>query len=393
VISWFLLISLQNRNPIVLQGGDILLRMLAFWAMFVPLNAYFSLDRALDTSGVAPPRRPLSAGTLELVNPTSAPIKVTIDPVDGMTTDTLGSAYQGTSVGEHGSTAWVRVDQRSVAIPAHSHQSVKVGMSVPASATPGDYLAGVAVEVLGQDRAARVTKGVQIGEVTRYAIGIELKLPGVRHAAIHFTGASLFREPSGLAFLLDASNYGNVILKGVHGWVRVSTGPRRVAAFPIEAGTFVSGTSIQYPVLARREDPPPGTEYRVQAELIYAGGVAYLDTRLQFSHAAAVTQQSYGGRKLPHAQVGRDLGVALLLLIILGGFVAVPVVLRRRRRPLSRAAGIARLDDYLVTMRPLSVARITAGTTTMNECRMLDRNGTCENSVWKLSRLKWFGRP
>ena len=40
-----------------------------------------------------------------------------------------------------------------------------------------------------------------------------------------------------------------------------------------------------------------------------------------------------------------------------------------------------------------SVARITAGTTTMNECRMLDRNGTCENSVRKLSRLKWFGRP
>ena len=34
-----------------------------------------------------------------------------------------------------------------------------------------------------------------------------------------------------------------------------------------------------------------------------------------------------------------------------------------------------------------SVARITAGTTTMIECRMLDRNGTCENSARKLVRL------
>jgi predicted DCC family thiol-disulfide oxidoreductase YuxK len=67
IASWALLISLQSRNPVVLQGGDVLLRMLAFWAMFVPLNAYFSVDRALDTSGARPPQRVCTAGTFALM--------------------------------------------------------------------------------------------------------------------------------------------------------------------------------------------------------------------------------------------------------------------------------------------------------------------------------------
>ncbi len=67
IVSWALLISLQSRNPVVLQGGDVLLRMLAFWAMFVPLNAYFSVDRALDNSGARYPQRVCTAGTLALM--------------------------------------------------------------------------------------------------------------------------------------------------------------------------------------------------------------------------------------------------------------------------------------------------------------------------------------
>lgn len=67
IVSWALLISLQSRNPVVLQGGDVLLRMLAFWAMFVPLNAYFSVDRALDNSGAPYPQRVCTVGTLALM--------------------------------------------------------------------------------------------------------------------------------------------------------------------------------------------------------------------------------------------------------------------------------------------------------------------------------------
>ncbi len=47
-LSWALLTSVQWRNPAILQGGDILLRLLLFWGMFLPLGARFSVDSALD---------------------------------------------------------------------------------------------------------------------------------------------------------------------------------------------------------------------------------------------------------------------------------------------------------------------------------------------------------
>ncbi|HZT83047.1 MAG TPA: HTTM domain-containing protein [Gemmataceae bacterium] len=42
--SWFLLVSLHARNPVVLQGGDILFRLLLFWGIFLPLGERFSVD-------------------------------------------------------------------------------------------------------------------------------------------------------------------------------------------------------------------------------------------------------------------------------------------------------------------------------------------------------------
>lgn len=43
-LCWVLLISLHNRNNMIHQGGDDLLRILLFWGMFLPWNTYFSLD-------------------------------------------------------------------------------------------------------------------------------------------------------------------------------------------------------------------------------------------------------------------------------------------------------------------------------------------------------------
>ncbi len=43
-LSWLMLISLHNRNPIILQGGDDLLRMILFWGIFLPWGKHFSVD-------------------------------------------------------------------------------------------------------------------------------------------------------------------------------------------------------------------------------------------------------------------------------------------------------------------------------------------------------------
>lgn len=44
IVTWVLCVSLQGRNFQILQGGDVLLRCMLFWAMFVPLGARWSLD-------------------------------------------------------------------------------------------------------------------------------------------------------------------------------------------------------------------------------------------------------------------------------------------------------------------------------------------------------------
>lgn len=43
-IAWFLTISLHIRNPLVLQSGDVIIRLMLFWSLFLPLASRFSLD-------------------------------------------------------------------------------------------------------------------------------------------------------------------------------------------------------------------------------------------------------------------------------------------------------------------------------------------------------------
>ena len=44
VATWLLVLSLQNRNPLLHYGGDNVLALLLFWSLFLPLGARFSLD-------------------------------------------------------------------------------------------------------------------------------------------------------------------------------------------------------------------------------------------------------------------------------------------------------------------------------------------------------------
>lgn len=44
-LCWVFLTSLQNRNPFILQGGDDLLRILLFWALFLPWGERYSIQK------------------------------------------------------------------------------------------------------------------------------------------------------------------------------------------------------------------------------------------------------------------------------------------------------------------------------------------------------------
>ncbi len=66
-VCWLLLISMINRNLSIIQAGDMLIAVLAFWAMFLPLGARFSVDAALNPEPRREDNRYFSAATAALL--------------------------------------------------------------------------------------------------------------------------------------------------------------------------------------------------------------------------------------------------------------------------------------------------------------------------------------
>ncbi len=67
ILSWVMLLSLHNRNVIILQGGDDLLRMVLFWGMFLPWGKRYSCDRLLNKEDADVDTRIFTLATLAYV--------------------------------------------------------------------------------------------------------------------------------------------------------------------------------------------------------------------------------------------------------------------------------------------------------------------------------------
>jgi len=61
LLAWLMLTGIDNRNPLVIDGGDDFLRLLLFWGLFLPLGARWSIDAR--SSPPAPSARLVSMGT------------------------------------------------------------------------------------------------------------------------------------------------------------------------------------------------------------------------------------------------------------------------------------------------------------------------------------------
>lgn len=66
ILSWIFLVSLQQRNPLINNSGDIEFHLLLFWGMFLPLGACYSVDSALNLASNKLPKRIVSGATIAL---------------------------------------------------------------------------------------------------------------------------------------------------------------------------------------------------------------------------------------------------------------------------------------------------------------------------------------
>lgn len=67
IISWVLLLSVQNRNLLILNSGDVLFRMALFWSMFLPLGARLSIDAVRLNLASRKIRREVSFASLAII--------------------------------------------------------------------------------------------------------------------------------------------------------------------------------------------------------------------------------------------------------------------------------------------------------------------------------------
>jgi hypothetical protein len=295
------------------------------------------------------------AGNLKLTNQSGKRITVVLDPVRGLTASTLGSAYALHGTKAKGSAAWVVLGRRRVSLGPHGVTRIPVSVQVPGGAKPGDYLAGISVEAAKSASQTRLKGNLAISQVQRYAVGLVTSLPGPRHPLIKLTGVDLKREPAGVTFSILGRNEGNVILKNVNGKATISSGDKLVSNRKLGPGTFVTGTSIAYPLLVPSLHPEQGTTFRVQASLRYRGGVARIDRVVQFSAIDAKRQQAYGG---PKADGGGNKLLLILLIaaaLVGGGLAAREVRRRRLGRRAARPALAQAIAHSRASGEPLSV--------------------------------------
>lgn len=67
-LCWLFLVALQDRNTLILHGGDLLIRALLLWAIFLPWGATFSIDRMRAIPTDKPyPKQIISAATIGIL--------------------------------------------------------------------------------------------------------------------------------------------------------------------------------------------------------------------------------------------------------------------------------------------------------------------------------------
>jgi LPXTG-motif cell wall-anchored protein len=302
----------------------------------------------------ASPGRSRAAGRIVVANPTRRPVTVDVRPVSAVTASNLGFAYTVPRPKVSGAAGWTRVGRRTVTIGPGERRTVRVTVAPPSGAPAGDHLSGIAIEARGQGSSSARGTRVAVASTQRFVVGVMVTVPGAQRPEIALTGARLERRPGGTAFLIAARNSGNVLFTDVSGSVTISRGKRVVATSRIEPGTFVAGTSIEYPVPAPRERVREGAEYRVRAVMHYGERTARLDTIVSTGRKAAQADKEF-----TPAPARPETGTPWAIVLgIAGGGAALlgfALVSRRRRRQLRQAQdALARLAAQLeaIEVRP-----------------------------------------
>lgn len=214
-----------------------------------------------------------ASGSVQITNPGTEPVTVELAEVDAETAQRGGSAYADSAATPIAIATWLRLNQSQVTIEPGDEASVAFTIQPPGDTAPGQYLAGIVAYVAASPDGTPLAgeagqAGASIIMQTRYAIAVQVDVPGEWTPELSITGASAMEQPSGTQLGITMTNTGDTFIKP-KGKVTLSNSEATpILTQPIEMGTFLTNTDLTYPVAW--PGVPAGGEYGVEVELNYA---------------------------------------------------------------------------------------------------------------------------
>jgi len=113
-------------------------------------------------------------------------------PVDGLTGVTSGDVYSNRTDPLRRAGRWISRPLTEIHVPAHSQRAISFEVRVPATAAPGDHLAGLALENAHPQRSPG---RFSVTGVIRAVIGMEIEAPGPASQQIKLRRMALVALP------------------------------------------------------------------------------------------------------------------------------------------------------------------------------------------------------
>lgn len=266
-------------------------------------------------------------------NPGPSTIQLKVYPVDGLTGATSGAVYSDVADPLRKAGRWVTPATGFMTVAPGETRTIPFAVQVPAGTTPGDHLAGIAVQNAHPQRSPG---RFSITEVVRTVVGIEVEVPGAAHAQGSIAGVHLAALPGTKvpSVIISLGNAGlklckptlAVTLAGQHGLQPTVTR---------QLDTVLPGDVIPYPLPWPR--PLQAGGYATSVTMSACGATVTYRTLTRLGGALSGTVAHPNGLSLATSGSGASwwllaaaLGAGLVLG--LGAFLFWLLLARRRRR-------------------------------------------------------------
>lgn len=209
-----------NATPALAEGNDVT------WAVRTASNNYGN-DRSSFSYAVNPGGS--ASDGLIVSNKGATPLKLAVYAADGLTTGTGQLDLLARDKKSKGIGVWVAADTDTVTVPAGKTVEVPFKVTVPANATPGDYVGGIVTSLTAPDSAAQVNVERRLGIKIKLRVGGAL-VPAlaVENLKVDWSGAAFARGDATVTYTIH--NTGNAVesarqavsITGPFGWFRTS---------------------------------------------------------------------------------------------------------------------------------------------------------------------------